>query len=272
MPRVDADSMPVATEWLLDAAGDTGRAAIRSVFMIINPKTSQKGTGFLLDTGYVVTNEHVVRGCDVGDLVVLSSSSTQHPATELVIDQGRDLAAMHLRYDGGLAIRNEDMDVGVQVATWGYPLGYNGPAPLLAVGYLAGFEASTPQGSAQPAVKRLVVNAAFNGGNSGGPLFVSGDDAVIGVVVSKHAPISEFLASAIKALASNKSGVVFTATDSQGNKQDFVESQLVAEVLHYFRDLTQVVIGEAIAASELIDFLNENSIPWSPPEGVTPHA
>ena len=130
-----------------------------------------------------------------------------------------------------------------------------------------------PEGSPKTAVRRLVVNAAFNGGNSGGPLFVSGDDAVIGVVVSKHAPISEFLASAIKALASNKSGVVFTATDSQGNKQDFVESQLVAEVLHYFRDLTQVVIGEAIAASELIDFLNENSIPWSPwRRRVIPHA
>jgi hypothetical protein len=32
-----------------------------------------------------------------------------------------------------------------------------------------------------------VVNGAFNPGNSGGPLFISGDNKIIGVVVSKHA-------------------------------------------------------------------------------------
>ena len=258
MPRTNGYSMPVATEWLLDAVGDTGRAAVGAVFMIINPKASTKGTGFLLDSGYLVTNEHVVRGCTAEELQIISSNSTRHVANNLLVDQGRDLAVMHLPVPGGLTIADVVPDVGVQVSTWGYPLGYNGPAPLLAVGHLAGFEASTPDGSIKPAVRRLVVNAAFNGGNSGGPLFVAGDDGVIGVVVSKHAPIPLFLASAIQALASNQSGVVFTATDGR----QFVESQVVAEVLQYFRDMTQVVIGEAIAASELIDFLNENSIPW----------
>ena len=263
MPRVDTDSMPVATEWLLDAVGDAGRAAIESVFMVVNPRASTKGTGFLLDTGYLVTNEHVVKGCGAEELQVISSRSMRHVAGSLVVDEGRDLAVMRLDVQGGLAISNQVPDVGVQVSTWGYPLGYNGPAPLLAVGHLAGFEASMPEGSPKTAVRRLVVNAAFNGGNSGGPLFVSGQDSVIGVVVSKHAPIPKFFSSAIQALASNSSGVVFTATDDAGKNRQMVESQVVAELLLYFREMTQLVIGEAIAASELIAFLNENDIPYT---------
>jgi len=258
------DSMPVATKWLLDTVGDTGRAAVQSVFMIFCPKTSQKGTGFLLDTGFLVTNEHVVRGAQADELVVLSSSSTRHSVTELTLDEGRDLAAMRLPVDGGLTIRDVRIDAGVQVATWGYPLGYNGPAPLLTVGYLAGFVASTPEGSTRPAVRRLVINGAFNPGNSGGPLLVTQDDGVIGVVVSKHAPMPRFLANAIKVLATNETGVAYQATDAQGNRHQFVESQIVAEILDYFRSMTQVVIGEAIAASELIAFLSENRIPWTP--------
>lgn len=261
---VTGDSTPVATKWLLDAVGDTGRAAVESVAMIFSPKTSQKGTGFLLDTGFLITNEHVVRGCDAGELVVSSSSSTRHSVSELILDEGRDLAAMRLPLPGGLRIRDTNIDIGVQVATWGYPLGYSGPAPLLTMGYLAGFVASTPEGWSRPAVRRLVVNGAFNPGNSGGPLFVAGDDAVIGVVVSKHAPMPRSLADAIQVLATNQSGVVYQAVDAQGNTRQFVESQIVAEVLNYFRNMTQVVIGEAIAASELIAFLSENKIPWSP--------
>jgi hypothetical protein len=109
-------------------------------------------------------------------------------------------------------------------------------------------------------VKHIVVNGAFNPGNSGGPLLVSGNDKVIGVVVSKHTPITPFLYSAIQALANNSSGVVFTATDEKGNNKQFVESQIVAELLKYFRELTQVMIGEAIDRQELIEFLKENNI------------
>jgi len=62
------------------------------------------------------------------------------------------------------------------------------PAPLLSVGYLAGFM-DHPIRSKPP--KHLAMNGAFNPGNSGGPLFKSNEDKVIGIVVSKHAPISK---------------------------------------------------------------------------------
>jgi hypothetical protein len=108
----------------------------------------------------------------------------------------------------------------------------------------------------------LLTCLAFNPGNSGGPLFIAGSEEVIGVVVSKHAPITTFVRSAIDVLARNKSGVVYTATDEHGNKREFVESQVVAEVLLYFRQMTQVMIGEAVAASELIAFLEHHKLPW----------
>lgn len=41
-----------------------------------------------------------------------------------------------------------------------------------------------------------------------------------------------------------------------------VEAQVVAEVLEYFRSLTQVMIGEAIAGSEVINFLKDKNIPY----------
>ena len=62
------------------------------------------------------------------------------------------------------------------------------------------------------------------------------------------------------ALANNQSGLVFTATDDQGNQTNFAESQLIADLLAHFRKLTQVMIGEAISVNELEDFLKEQRI------------
>jgi hypothetical protein len=56
-------------------------------------------------------------------------------------------------------------------------------------------------------------------------------------------------------MANNKSGVVYTGTDATGKPLQMVESQLVADILTYFRDLTQVMIGEAISAETISSFL-----------------
>ena len=45
----------------------------------------------------------------------------------------------------------------------------------------------------------------------------------------------------------------------------YAESQLTAALLDYYRQVSQVFIGEAIAASELTSFLDEKKIPWNPP-------
>lgn len=146
--------------------------------------------------------------------------------------------------------------MGEKVTTWGFPLGYNGPAPLLSVGYLAGF--MSHQAGFTPK-KHLVVNGAFNSGNSGGALFRASDNKVIGIVVSKHAPISPFHQQAIDVLAQNQSGVCFQR-NLNGITENIVESQIVADLLVHFRSLTQVMIGEAIAVEELKAMINEKGI------------
>lgn len=110
-------------------------------------------------------------------------------------------------------------------------MGYDGPAPLLSVGYLSGFNDSPPYEETALVVKHLVVNGAFNPGNSGGPLFITGNTDVIGVVVSKHAPITHFVSSAIDELAKTRSGLMYPATDEKGNRHDLSEAQIMAEVL-----------------------------------------
>lgn len=226
--------------------------------MIVCPKTSSKGTGWLLKNGSLVTNEHVVRGCSAADVIAISGFGVQHKFKALVVDAGADLALLTsvdaLR--GGLDLDiGAAPDVGTTVTTWGFPLGYNGPAPLLCVGHLAGFaQHKTSSGTS----KHLVVNGAFNPGNSGGPLFRANSDLVIGVVVSKHAPITQFHMMAIDALAKNSSGVVFSGTDDKGQPIQFVESQLVADILTYFRSLTQVMIGEAISSASVTEFLKKH--------------
>ncbi|HGY7359229.1 TPA: SEC-C metal-binding domain-containing protein, partial [Escherichia coli] len=76
--------------------------------------------------------------------------------------------------------------------------------------------------------------------------------------------------SAIEALSENMSGVTYTATNDAGETKSFVESQIVAELLIHMRSLTQVMIGEAIAAEELLSMLSE--IDLSPPQSMSRNA
>jgi S1-C subfamily serine protease len=195
------NEIPISTKWVLDAAGEVGRTAIKSVYIIICLRTSSKGTGFLLENGHIITNEHVIRGCNAAEVLAQSPFDEKITFSKILIDAERDLAILtpSRKLEGGLVLNSDgDLDVGTIVSTWGFPLGYNGPAPLLSVGYLAGF---MDYSIGAKILKHLIVNGAFNPGNSGGPLFKSNDNKVIGVVVSKHAPISKFHVSALKALA-----------------------------------------------------------------------
>jgi len=142
------------------------------------------------------------------------------------------------------------VELGSNLYTWGYPLGYNGPSPLLGFGYLSGYSHKN--------VDHLVINGAFNPGNSGGALLYEGK--VIGVVQSKHAPIPMRLLSIISAMKNNNSGMMYNSVDKFGAKVKMSEGQLVSEVLTYFREMTQVMIGEAITVEELKDFMEDNNI------------
>lgn len=259
-------NLPIATQWMHGSTSAYAQQSIDSVAMIIVQSTGSKGTGWLVADQMLVTNEHVIRNGAPNAIVVQFPDGSTHSVAKIAaLDGVLDLAVLELQSPVSatpLKIDPAQVSIGAQVYALGFPLAYNGPAPLMIVGYVAGFEAHVLKAGAA-AQQRVVLNAALNPGNSGGPVFYWSESSVRGVVVTKHAPITPFLQSAIDALAGNKSGVVFTATDAQGNTKTFVESQLVADVLKYFRSMTQVVIGEAIPANDVASFLSTNKVPWT---------
>lgn len=127
----------------------------------------------------------------------------------------------------------------------------------MTVGYLAGYQTYQDTISHRQ-INHLVINGAFNPGNSGGAIIQNG--IVYGVVQSKHAPISSYLLSALSALEQNSSGMQYTWTDVNGNSKELSEAQIVAQLLVYFREINQVMIGEALTINELKDFLKKVKI------------
>ena len=251
------NGIPVSTQWTRDAVSNSNqRQVVDSAYMITTVNGS-KGSGFLLENGYVVTNRHVIDGCPVVGIFGTSSRGERIAFSDCTLGTKRDLAFLEPATDlsGGLSLTNSnDIEIGSRVETWGYPLGHGGPSPLLSVGYLSGFDQS------QSGVKQLVVNGAFNNGNSGGALFLQGSEEVIGVVVAKHAPLTPFQQSAIDVLQQQQSGFMYTATDEAGNEHQFSEGQIVGDVLEGFKQLTQVMIGYAIDSAEVDQFLEERQM------------
>ena len=156
------------------------------------------------------------------------------------------------------------MSIGAHVSTWGFPGGYSGASPMLSVGYLAAKDARRTAGG--NTIEQWVVNAAFNSGNSGGPLLLIETGEVIGVVSSKLAPISQVAASALTALENAQSGLTYTATRPDGSTFTLMEGQIVAMVLTELRRQVQLVIGYAVLLDDIKAFLNANNI--NPSEGI----
>ncbi len=251
------NTLPITTQWLLGSSRPIDRQPVLHVYLICCPKTGNKGTGFGISTGLIISNEHVVRGCQASDLVVVSSAGAQVKIQKCIPDAKRDLAILvpEIKIQKGLKLDiGEDPQVGQRVHTWGFPFDHNGPAPLFLDGSISGYQSVEGQ-------KRFVMNGAFNPGNSGGPLFRIDSDEVIGIVVAKQIfPLTPWLSSALEVLKNNSSGLMFEAIDERGNKRFFAESQLVADLLIHFRNQSQVMIGQAIAVSELRDFLTSKSM------------
>lgn len=257
----------VDSRLVLDAAGMAQRSAIHSVFLVVCPNDNSAGTGFLLKQGVLVTNAHVVGSCDKTTLYAISPANKRFGFKEVHTDKNRDLAVLKPLepLKGGLRISvSQDPVPGTLVSTWGYPLLYTGTTPLLSVGYVAGYRVTGEDASP---VKHIVVNGAFNHGNSGGPLFKSQSTDVIGVVVLTFHFYPPQVRQIIDSLAKNPNGIILgRVTDPQGNVVPISESQVTSMVLDEFYNKTQVVIGEAVSGSELTLFLNELGIRTSAPK------
>jgi hypothetical protein len=126
---------------------------------------------------------------------------------------------------------------------------------MLSAGYLAAMDAHR---IGPEVVTRWVVNAAFNSGNSGGPLLLIETGEVIGVVSSKLAPLSAQSQGIINHLETTKSGFFLTITYPDGRTEDVSEAKLIAMVLNELRGQVQLVIGYAVLLEDLRRFLSAN--------------
>jgi S1-C subfamily serine protease len=249
-------SAPVTT----DLAGKTATQALASVFRIIDTQTGMGGSGFLHSSGRVITAAHVVASGDTNRLKIILSTGEVVDVCEAKLNHEWDLALLKPSKKIGCPClpitKTTEIPVGAQVATWGFPMGYSGLIPLLTVGYVSGVDLITATSGQR--VPRFVINAAFNSGNSGGPLISLDDGSVIGVVSSKLAPVPPYIISALEALKNQQSGFAFTARTSDGKEKTLTEGQVIAEVLTYLRSQTQLVIGYAVSTAHLLEFLKQD--------------
>lgn len=72
--------------------------------------------------------------------------------------------------------------------------------------------------------------------------------------------MTPYIYSALKALHDNNSGLIYTGTDAAGKPIQYSESQIIEQILIYYRELAQVMIGEAVTVNELRHFLFEQGI------------
>lgn len=252
--------LPLSTQLTISSAKTYNKSnEVLNVFLIVNTGNQSVGTGFLIRSGKVITCEHVVHGAQLNQLSLVSPNGSQYKLTNFISDTVRDLAILTLSKNlpGGFDLGDDNRTfIGNQVYTWGYPLGYSGPSPLLSVGYVAGVIAQHPYPNTY--VKHFVINGAFNPGNSGGPLIDSGK--IVGIVQSKAAPMTPYIFSALKALHDNNSGFMYTNTDATGKVTQVSEAQIIEQILVYYRELAQVMIGEAVSVNELKHFLKEQKV------------
>ena len=86
------------------------------------------------------------------------------------------------------------------------------------------------------------------------------DGKVIGVVVSKMAPLPPYIAEYLELLEVNEEGGKVVTRKPDGSRGEMTQGQIIAEVLEYLRKQTQMVIGHAVILGDLRSFLRGNGI------------
>ena len=140
-------TISVDAKQILDAAGPMQRESLHAIYLIVCPNAApdsgfSAGSGFLLNSGVIVTNAHVVGTCTEQSLIGIGVTNNRVKFSRVIKDVDRDLALLvpDKKLENGLKLAKSDTPPpGTVVTTWGYPFLYDGASPLLSVGYVAGF-------------------------------------------------------------------------------------------------------------------------------------
>ncbi|NGM69575.1 PDZ domain-containing protein [Natronolimnobius sp. AArcel1] len=139
------------------------------------------GSGFILEDGYVVTNEHVVT--DATDVELQFRDEQWATASVIGTDSHSDLAILEIDGDApdavdGLSFVDETPTIGQEVLALGNPLGFDAS---ITQGIVSGVDRSLPSPTGFSIPAAIQTDAALNPGNSGGPL-VTLEREVAGIV------------------------------------------------------------------------------------------
>ncbi len=142
-------------------------------------KESRSGTGFFVNgSGVLITNSHVVEGCN--RLTVVDTSGAATIAMRIASDQHLDLAALQIHQKtNGLNIHRGTLDIGEAILVFGYPL-----SGLLSSGGTATTGIVSALSGIGDDISRIQISTPIQPGNSGGAV-VDYAGTVVGVVVSK---------------------------------------------------------------------------------------
>lgn len=178
-PAAGAASAATGKATAVAAAG--GAPPPASAALRPNPQARvSSGTGFVVGADRVLTNHHVVNGCNRVSVRTADGRTLDVPAPARV-DVQRDLALLSvpgdpgppLPFRGGPAVRR-----GEAVVTYGFPLaGLLSSGPTLTTGEVSALSGYADNQS------RFQVSAPVQPGNSGGPL-LDRQGNVVGVVVA----------------------------------------------------------------------------------------
>ena len=147
------------------------------------------GSGVIIDPqGYILTNEHVVRGADV--ITVMLPDGRSFPGELQGTDPRSDLAVIKIAAPDLPVARlgeSEDLRIGQWVVAIGNPFGHvlDDPAPTVTTGVVSALHRALPRTSRRDSdySDLIQTDAAINPGNSGGPL-VNLDGEIIGINVA----------------------------------------------------------------------------------------
>ncbi|MFB4310539.1 trypsin-like peptidase domain-containing protein [Actinomadura sp. GTD37] len=143
------------------------------------------GTGFIVNGGYVITNNHVVSGAGGGQIQIVFNDKKTLPATVKGADPSSDVAV--LKPEGQHSLPplpvgdSSKIAVGDPVIAIGSPLGLQGSVTTGIVSSLNRAVPTQGEGGADASyLNAIQTDAAINPGNSGGPL-VDAKGSVIGI-------------------------------------------------------------------------------------------
>jgi len=147
---------------------------------------SSVGTGFVVASGYILTNAHVVAGAGERGIRVSRGDGEVHDATPVLVDPSFDIALLSVKglQTRALQLATKDPDRGDVGATLGYPGG--GRLTVLPAAVSSRYAATGHDIYSRDRVRReiLELRAEVDRGDSGGPLILA-NGTVGGVVFAE---------------------------------------------------------------------------------------